>query len=782
MRRGLRLRSLLLLLTVAGTAALCAAARAETGPPEPIVVSVTLNSDGKGTFLVYLGEGGDILVRRSDLVKMGFREPLCQATRVIDEEVYCSLRGLRSVAFRLNVAAVSLKIAAPARFLVPQIVDFSSRDGREAERPPGGGAFLNYSLEYRADDEQRRAWSAVGEVGGRRGDLLLLSDGFYRESEDERQFVRLMSRVIRDDRARMQRLVLGDFTAAADELGGSLIAGGLSFAKEPRLNPYFVSNPAFSFSGVSALPAEIEISVDGVPVRREKILPGEFEVRNFWQRYRGHRRVDVTIRDVFGGVTQLGRGFFFSDALLRRGYQEYGYHLGFLREGYGRESNEYGPLAFSAAHRYGLTDALTVGFAAEGQDGLLNGGPTLAFPLGALGEVRLASRFSREDGRRGGAGLLAYVYHGDGYDGFLRARRRSAGYSALGMEAPGGEGDAVYDLGASRDLGRLGSLALAYAVERDEEGQDRRTASGTYTCDLGRALALSLTLRNTRKERSVNEAFLGLTWRGGGNSLSARHELRDGSDTTTLSAHRALPEGEGFGYQATARNREDQESLSLDLRYNGPSGAYRAAFNGYDGDGGTSANAVVFASGSVASAGGAVRLGRPVRDAYGLVDVGGIPGVRVYRNNQAVGRTDRDGTLFIPRLDSFYDNEIRIDDRDIPLDFTLPTLTRNLYPDYRQGAHVAFAVRRFQAVSGYLQIETAGGLRPVEYREGSLALDGRTVTFPTGGGGEFYLENLPPGRYEATLPWNGNGGRCVIVVPASEEVILELGKITCTAR
>ena len=63
--------------------------------------------------------------------------------------------------------------------------------------------------------------------------------------------------------------------------------------------------------------------------------------------------------------------------------------------------------------------------------------------------------------------------------------------------------------------------------------------------------------------------------------------------------------------------------------------------------------------------------------------------------------------------------------------------------------------------------------------QATLAVDGRPFTFPTGRGGEYYVEDLKPGRYTARLAANGQSCTFELVVPRSSEPFTELREIVC---
>ena len=58
----------------------------------------------------------------------------------------------------------------------------------------------------------------------------------------------------------------------------------------------------------------------------------------------------------------------------------------------------------------------------------------------------------------------------------------------------------------------------------------------------------------------------------------------------------------------------------------------------------------------------------------------------------------------------------------------------------------------------------------------------KEVTAAVGTGGEFYLENLKPGRTTVQVDWRGKTGLCDLAVPKSEELQVELGTVTCAIK
>jgi outer membrane usher protein FimD/PapC len=174
-----------------------------------------------------------------------------------------------------------------------------------------------------------------------------------------------------------------------------------------------------------------------------------------------------------------------------------------------------------------------------------------------------------------------------------------------------------------------------------------------------------------------------------------------------------------------------------------------------------------------------IAAGRPVTDSFGVVKVDELEGVRVLVNNQEIGRTGADGRLFVPALWSFNDNQVSIDVGSVPIEFAFPESVRIVSPAYRAGAVVNFHARALRAFVGTLRIRSNGAMRAAEFFDAALDVGGRPVTFVTGRGGEFYVEDLPPGRYRGRL--SSNGSRCTfdLDVRPSDGPLTDLGETTC---
>jgi len=152
----------------------------------------------------------------------------------------------------------------------------------------------------------------------------------------------------------------------------------------------------------------------------------------------------------------------------------------------------------------------------------------------------------------------------------------------------------------------------------------------------------------------------------------------------------------------------------------------------------------------------------------------------VYANNIEVGRTDAGGELFIPRLASYFDNPIAIEDKDLPVDVIVPQTRYIVSPPLRSGVLIDFKARRVRAVAGRLVTRRDGERVPFADATGEIAVPGaKPAPVYAARDGGFYVEGLAAGTYRGEV--SGRLGRCefTLRVPRSEQPVTDLGTLEC---
>jgi outer membrane usher protein FimD/PapC len=747
---------------------------------QSIILNIILNEEPKGDYVVTMTDDHDFYIRIEDLRQMGFRDPTGTVYEINDER-YIALDTMRGVGFSLDEKNLTLKITASASLLGVRIVDFMPKRSPKVIETNDPAAFLNYRLDYSKFSVSDTAqMNIINELGISDNHFLFLTDTVYNQTETNHTFVRLMSNLTYDSLDEKQRAVFGDFFAQSSELGSSLNLGGVSFSKSYAIDPYFIKFPQVHYSGAVSLPTDLEVRLDGTTIRHERLSPGGFELQNISTRT-GGGTLELVMTDPFGREERIRYPYYAAGNLLKRGLDDYSYNLGYLREDFGLKSFGYGPLAFSGFHRYGLNNYITIGFQGEASQGIYNLGPTASARLGELGVLDLAIAGSHNsDNRFGDAFSLNYLYQGKQFNAHALLGQFSEDYARISENQIGEKPKYETSAGIGWGTKDLGFLTLDYEKRVQYIGQDQRTFTATYSRTLTQRSTVLATFRRIWEENSFYDAIILFQYfPGRETTLSASYEKTKNVQSETVQIQKNAPVGEGFGGRLLMQRSEiDSDHTNLvDAfgQYNLKYGIYTAEVRKSDGN----SFYQVSGSGGIAYVHGTVGLTRPVADAFALVKVEDLKDVRVYENYQEVGKTNGAGEVFVPNLGSYYDNQISINDQDIPIDRSISAVEKIISPPLRGGAYVAFDAKQIQGMTGRIQIVTEGKIIPVEFYEITMRSDGTELSFPTAQEGEFYIENAAPGIYKASFDFSGK--KCIfdLEIPVSKEPQIDLGAIVC---
>lgn len=807
---AIKKRALIFCLFLAALFAACPAFSSQT-----VIATVNVNSVARGEYFVILEDSGNVLVMTKDLRDMDFRDPKGR-TLVIDGEEYISLSSMKGVAFSFDERKITLVIDAAPELLLKRTIDFMPVHGARVYYPRDTSAFLNYRLNYAGGGGlSYQSFGLTNQLGARWRDILFLGDTSYLQTPEERRFTRLMTALTYDDRTRLRRGVAGDFFASSGELGSNLNMGGVSFSKSYKLDPYLIRYPTLNLGGLTSMPSDVEIYIDGIRIVSDKLAPGEFEIRNITHSGGAHN-VEVVIRDPFGNVQRISHPFYQTETLLGRGLSEYSYNAGYLRQAFGVKSWRYADAAFSFFHRHGYSDRLTLALRGEAGNGVYALGPEASALLGSAGVVTISALADRErSGTTGAAASLNHYYQTRGLSTRLLLRGYSRAFTTVASSGAQLRTKTETAAGVGFGLGKYGNLSLDYTLVKRYNAIDTSAVTASFSRSLWQTATVITTLKRKVEAEPFYEAFLGLVYYfGEDSSFSTHYNKTRHTNAETLQLVSPAPSvGEGVGLRAsldrlsTDGNGSAAYIMNPTLDYNARRAVLRADYRARRNQQGTDELYDLSVAGAIAYVGSTVALTRPIYDSFGMVKAGDIKDVRAYVNNQEVGRTDKNGVVFIPSLGSFYDNRISIEQKDVPMDYLLPEVLRTVSPPLRSGSCIVFDARRIRAFMGKLRDADSGADKPIEFYEVKVAAGGRTFSFPTGKDGEFYFENtdvekktkaddkktgcesigseellaeLKPGIYRATVIYNARPCAFDINIPANDETFVDLGNMTCT--
>jgi outer membrane usher protein len=745
---------------------------------EALIADVNVNGQKRGEFTVHRDESGGWYVRLADLAALGLADrAVAPRTVLVEGEALVPLAPLGAESVAFDEARLALDVRFPAPALRKSTYDLALGRPNPAREPERPGAFVNYRLAASdGNGAEPLKLGLANELALRVNGILVRNEAAIVRSEGSTRGLRYATQIIYDVPAEQQRWMLGDHAAASGELGSTLPVGGLSLAKLYQLTPHFVRQPLAGYAGAVSTPSQVEVRMGGIPVFREQVPAGPFELKNL-QQFAGARDVEIVVRDALGRQQVIGFPYYFAEQALRQGLHEYNYSIGALREDPGAGGSGYGAGLVSGVHRYGLSDRLTIGFRGEAAGGVRNLGPTALYRDDRLGAFSAGFSASRRDGRAGNAVSLGHVYQAGMFGLRSNWRRYSESYAiAQDLVAPPALVRSEYGVGGSLTLGAPGALFIDRSVTRryagSPAGHDSAATRLTYTWSYGRQGSLFATVARVHEAQPDTQIFVGMLV-SFDRVRTAHLGARRSAGETVLGAQfsSAVPQGEGLGYRfgydgIGAQARESSGFAQYNAR------AASLSLEGVSTRGATEAERYEAAiAGAVTWTGGRFDLTRHVDDSFVAVQLAApLQGVRVYSNNQEVGRTDRRGRLVVPGVPSYNETQISIEEADVPLDHSLGAMRKVVSPAYRSGSLLEIDVRRVRAAEGVLLERSRGDVRPAE--NAVIRIGEREIA--TGRDGRYYVEDLPPGRHEARL------GECrfFIDMPQSDEPVATLPEVT----
>jgi outer membrane usher protein len=780
---------------------------------ETVILTVSLNTISHGEFFLKRNADQGMLMRSADLQQIGLKIATAPVT-TIDSVLYIALSELSGVTVTLDEKRLLLDLRAGATWVdLPHVIRNYSPASTPYVPPPGTSAFFNYRVDGGNDiDLNSITWSATGQSGLRRGNLLLMNDGFYRREEGAEQAVRLMTGLAWDRPASVSRWQAGDINATAGDPSGPVLIGGIGYASAYGMAPGLILYPMGEFGGVATLPSEAEIYINGVLARREYLAPGDYRFQNL-PVSSGANNVEIVLRDAFGNEQRTSTRFYLSDQLLKSGIHDYSYNAGFLRRDYGRVSNDYGYPLLVSRHAYGVNDYLTVGAGFEAGNDLANLMPHAVISLRRAGILNLQAAQSRDRiqgwGTRLGVGYLLQSrfvnYHANLSHSTAEFRTLSNQQATDTVHMDGGTGISV-------GSHSFGTVSLNGAFSETSAGLVTRSLGVVYSRSLAKMIQFSASVNSTWGTSAAISFFTALTFFPANNlSVSAMLQGSQDSDIETLSLQKNLPVGEGIGYRAVVeRLRVDRQTLvraNPSLQVNGAIGHYSVdlsgQFNQENGskNGSKTGQYQISAAGAVVYAGGHVGLTRPVSSGFGVVQVEGVADVMVLLDNQEVARTNAHGLAFLPMLQPYQENRVAFKDSQIAANYLIKRYAAIASPGLFGGECLYFPVARIQAYGGNLLAEDG---RPLEYARVTLRGMGKELSFVTLKGGEFYIENLVdsrhesskrpeacgesspyqltiiPGTYAGTVVADGVERHFTLIIPVSNNMLVALGTFRLT--
>ncbi|MGE3303483.1 MAG: hypothetical protein AB7M12_10255, partial [Hyphomonadaceae bacterium] len=501
----------------------CGVAEARERAP----LRLALEGGAETDALVWL-DGDEVLVDAETLAALGLRAPAGAAPY--------ALRAIAGLSYRLDAAAGAVRIACTAACFPAHAL----RAGGAGENAPRATAITGVMMNYDLAVTQLSGRTRVGGLFDLGASLPIgpsVEAGFLADSD--RAMVRLDSALRFDFPDRRFGARIGDAITAPGAWGGAARFGGVKIATDFTLDPRFVSFPTPSLSGAAAMPATVDVFVDGALRETRRAAAGPFTIADP-PVVAGAGIARLVITDALGREEIATRAFYVAPSLLKPGVADFSIDAGFLRWSFGARSADYRDGAAAITYRRGLLSGLTGEARAEAGSGAEAAGLALA---GAtfFGEMEGAVAFNA-----GGAQFtrLGWRRADRWWSMAFAVERADRDFSRIGAPAPLRRETATF--GWSGFAGAAVSLGFIQSVDRD--GGEARLWSADFAPDVGGRARLSFSFSAVERPRRALAAGVSLSVPFGPRGAAAAFAARDrGESSIGLRAAAPPPEAGGGG-------------------------------------------------------------------------------------------------------------------------------------------------------------------------------------------------------------------------------------------
>ena len=626
----------------------------------------------------------------------------------------------------------------------------------------------------------------------RMGKFVVESDAVWTPGANGVDFQRLGSRVVFDDLRNLIRVSAGDLESQARGFQSAPDMAGLSFVRSYSvLNPQQIIRPRGDRTFRLERPSTVEVIVNGQQVRRLTLAPGNYNLRDF-PFAQGANDIRLNVLDDTGRTETLRFNIFLDQTQLANGLTEFGIFGGVKAPLSLTGPNYSDELTFSGFVRHGLSDAVTVGANFQFDDRVRMGGVEAVFgtALGTFGtNFAVSSTSGFGTGYAAQATFQRLIQHRNGQaDSFnLFFEHRSETFAPVSFFIPSNPYDFEVGGGYSHSFS---SDFYAGVDGRYSKGRGVNADLHNYRLTAGWRISpiASLTAEGRYEKDSRGDevsAFLSLTVRLGRFS-SARTEY-DTRDNRMRASYQTL-HGSGVGSYNVSGDIE-RSDLGAGVNVNANYFTNRAElgfshFGVYDRDFGNSlSQRSTFRLGtSIAVAGDAVSIGRPIYDSFAIVKPHrSLKGADVMVEPSPFGHTANSGALgagTMAGLSSYSERTVPVDVANAPVGTDIGQGSFKLFPAYRSG-YVLEVGSDYNVTALGTMVNVDG--QPVTLVSGTATElahpEKAPVTIFTNREGRFGATGLAPGKWRIEM-LDANKSVFVIEIPADAQGIVRLGQIT----
>jgi outer membrane usher protein len=784
-------------------------------------LTMVVNGTEKKDISVFLKDDKNrIFMKEIELYKIGFLKNLCNVF-YFEGENYCNLSLIKDIKYKLNEEELKIYLHIPVNYFKTNEIDLA-HEKKQLDMPPYNvhkGLFLNYDFtaEYLKKINATRIYG-LNELG------LYYENGFIatstisqwekgKSNSKNYRVKRLESYWIVDFPEKMKRLRLGDSISYSPVWGGNSFFAGLQYATNFATQPNFITFPLPKITGQVYKPTSYDIYVNNNFKIKKELSSGPFELTNL-PIVTGSGEIGFYTQSKTGKVQLFAIPYYASSLMLKTGLDDFSFETGFERKNFGRKDFSYDRPIASGTYRYGFNDFWTFGTHSELTRKSQNLGFLSDIQIGNFGIFSTAisgsygiikSKYARKKhhfhmirkhplkkhSQKGHLAFVGFQRQAEKLSFSVNSTFSSKHFWRLGMSNNYFLPKIKNEVFVGYAPGFLGQFTLCYTDYIHNKNKFNRNKRNEYltigfNTNLSPNLYFALSGTIDLKKKSNYGIYMTLSM-----PIGKDHNINTNVSLTKKSLHESvhlskqLPIDTGLGYNFTTSQKQNTHHKNNKHRFKNNNSyyagniAYRSFFGTHDIRAIHHHNRDIFfahTNGSISFIENKFYVGQYLNDSFGVVEVPGYKDVKIYRNNQFMGKTDRNGMLYINQLIPFQRNIFKIDSKDLPMSAEINDIEKEAVPSFRSGINVKFNIKEATNVS--LMIVNEKGQKPSIGTEITF----QNKLFLIGYDGKAYLTDININdKGDGTVLWNSN--KCYFRLNLDRlKAEDDIGKVMCKMK
>ncbi|MGV8927130.1 MAG: fimbria/pilus outer membrane usher protein [Ewingella sp.] len=667
----------------------------ETDTGQSLLLNIVVNGQDHNNIQEVIQRQGSMLLTREQLTASGL---IINGEPGGKKEGLISLDNIPGWSWRFDANAQALFIKVPVSNQIAQQLTANFSQVNTLPQHSDAGAVLNYDTEFTRYAGQTSS-SLLGDLRLFNNRGVLSNNVLQTNNTYLNRTVRLNSTYKVSDVTTLRTWNTGDYINDGLAWTRPVRMIGMQMTTNFGLRPDLVTSPRPGISGEVAVPSSVDIYVNGLHQMTTQAQPGPFEI-NQLPVTDGGGEVSMVVKDANGRQTNQTMQFYSSNTLLQKGLDSFSLEVGSVRRKYASRSNDYAGSAASTTYRRGVTPWLTMESHLEASDKVAMGGLGADMLVSDLGVFSASLAVGGSVQKQASQYGLSFSRNVHVFSYGVSVLKAGSNFNDLAAAYGDGKPGTTLRANLGFPIASKGSFGLVYAKRlvnyyNDYNYESTRietsTLSATYSSPLPFLGAFGyVTVLHDFDYQNNTGLFVGISLPMGQKTMvSASTSLSGGESYQTLQLRRSAVQRGDIGWSLTEQNglistqtagaeyKSDWGLLGMQAEQSQAGMAERGTVRG-----------------ALAMMDGHIFAANTIQDSFAVVDTDGLSGIEVLQENRPVGRTNKDGLLFIEDLRAYEHNSLSINPNDVPMDVSLESDTLDITPKERSGVLAKFPIHQ----------------------------------------------------------------------------------------